>query len=69
MWRGNKRILFQVFSIQKITEMLLSNHHLSLCTKLMAELNKENWLLLNHHLSLCTKLMAVLNKENWQSMK
>ena len=25
MWRGNKRILFQVFSIQKITDMLSSN--------------------------------------------
>ena len=33
MWRGNKRILFQVFSIQKITDMLSSNHNLSLYTK------------------------------------
>ena len=33
MWRGNRRILFQVFSIHKITDMLSSNHHLSLHSK------------------------------------
>ena len=38
MWRGNERILFQVFSIQKITAMLSSNHNLSLCTKLITVL-------------------------------
>ena len=43
MRRGNKRIIFQVFSIQKITEMLSSNHDLSLYTKLMTVLNKEDW--------------------------
>ena len=43
MWRGNKRILFQVFSIQKITDTLSSNHHLSLYTKLITVLNKEDW--------------------------
>ena len=43
MWRGNKRILFQVFSIQKITDMLSSNQSLSLYTKLMTALNKEDW--------------------------
>ena len=42
-WRGNKRILFQVFSIQKITDMLSSNHNLSLYTKLVTVLNKEGW--------------------------
>ena len=39
MWRGNKRILFQVFSIQKITNMPSLNHNLSLYTKLMTVLN------------------------------
>ena len=43
MWRGNKRIIFQIFSIQKITDMLSSNHHLFLYTKLMTVLNKEDW--------------------------
>ena len=43
MWRGNKRIPFQIFSIKKITDMLSSNHHLSLYTKLMTVLNKEDW--------------------------
>ena len=43
MWRGNKRIIFQIFSIQKITDMVLSNHNLSLCTKLITVLNKEDW--------------------------
>ena len=42
MWRGNKRILFQRFSIQKITDMLSSNHNWSLYTKLMTVLNKED---------------------------
>ena len=42
MWRGNKRILFQIFSIQKIIDMLSSNHNLSLYTKLMTVLDKEN---------------------------
>ena len=32
-------ILFQVFSIQKITDMLSPNHNLSLYTKLMTVLN------------------------------
>ena len=43
MWRGNKTIRFQVFSIQKITDMLSSNNNLSLYTKLMTALNKEDW--------------------------
>ena len=43
MWGGNKIILFQVFSIQKITDMLSLNHHLSLYTKLITVLNKEDW--------------------------
>ena len=38
--RGNKRILFKVFSIQKITDMISSNHHLSLYTKLTTVLNE-----------------------------
>ena len=38
MWRGNKKILFQVFSIQKITDMLSSNRNLSLYTKLITVL-------------------------------
>ena len=43
MWRGNKRIIFQVFSIhvQKITDMLSSTNNLSLYKKLMTVLNKE----------------------------
>ena len=32
---------FQVFSMQKVTDMLSSNHHLSLYTKFMTVLNKE----------------------------
>ena len=36
-------MLFQVFSIHKITGMLSSNHNLSLNTKLMTVLNKEDW--------------------------
>ena len=54
--------------------MLSSNHHLSLYTKLMTVLNKEDWLkheiksMSHHHLSLY-KLITVLNKEEWQSMK
>ena len=32
-WRENGRIIFQVFSIQKITDMLSLNHSLSLCCK------------------------------------
>ena len=43
MWRGNERILFQVFSLEKITDMLSSNHNLSLFTKLMTVLNEEDW--------------------------
>ena len=42
MWGGNERIPFQVFSIQKITDMLSSNHQLSLCTKLIKILNRED---------------------------
>ena len=33
----------QVFSIQKITDMLSSNHNLSLYTKLTTLLHKEDW--------------------------
>ena len=75
MWRGNKKILFQVFYIQKITDMISSNHHLSLYTKLMTVLNKEDWQSMkiknmsHHHLSLYTRLITVLSKEDWQSMK
>ena len=47
VWRGNKRILFQIFHIQKITDMLSSNHHLSLYTELMTVLNKEDWQRMN----------------------
>ena len=43
MWRRNKRILFQIFSIQKITDMLSSIHPLSLYTKLTTVLNEEDW--------------------------
>ena len=39
----NKIILFQVFFVQKITDMLSSNNHLSLYTKLMTVFNKEDW--------------------------
>ena len=57
---GNKIILFQVFSIQNITEVLSSNHHLSLYTKLITALkggvgsadlkiSKSALLFLNHH--------------------
>ena len=49
MWIRNKIILFQVFSIQKITDMLPLNHHLSLYTKLMTVLNKEDWQSMSHH--------------------
>ena len=69
MWRGNKRILSQVFSIQKITDMLPSNHNLSLYAKLMTVFNKEDCIgkheiknMDHHHLSLYTKLITVLNK-------
>ena len=48
MWRGNKRILFHVFSIQKITDLPSSNHSLSLYTELMTVLNKEDWQTINH---------------------
>ena len=34
---------FQVFSILKIIDMLSSSHYLSLYTKLMTVLNKEDW--------------------------
>ena len=40
MWRGDKRILFQVFSIQKITDMLSWNYNLSLYAKLTTVLNR-----------------------------
>ena len=40
---GNKIILFQVFCIQKIADMLSSNHYLSLYTKFITVLNKEDW--------------------------
>ena len=43
MWRGNKKIIFHVFSIKKITDMISSNHNLPLYTKLMTVLNKEDW--------------------------
>ena len=43
IWRGNIRILSRVFSTQKIDDMLSSNHHLSLYTKLITVLNKEDW--------------------------
>ena len=36
-------MLFQEFSILKITDMLSSNHNLSLYTKLMILLNKKDW--------------------------
>ena len=54
--------------------MLSSNHLLSLYTKLMTILNKEDWQSMkknmsHHHLSLYTKLMTVLDKEDWQRMK
>ena len=55
--------------------MLSSNHNLSLYTKLMTVLNKEDWQSMkqknmsHHHLSLYTKLITVLNKEDWQSME
>ena len=42
MWRENKIIFLKIFSIQEITDMLSSNHHLSLYTKLMTVLNKED---------------------------
>ena len=38
-----KELFFKVFFIQKITDMLSSNHNLSLYTKLMTVLNKEDW--------------------------
>ena len=40
---GIKEFIFQIFTILKITDMLSSNHHLSLYTKLMTELDKEDW--------------------------
>ena len=75
MWRGNKIIIFQVFSIQKITDMLSSNHYLSLYIKLITVLinlfmaKHEIKNISHRHLSLCTKLITVLNKADWQSMK
>ena len=39
---GIKEFFFQVFSVQKITDMLSSNHNLLLYTKLMTVLNKED---------------------------
>ena len=39
---GIKEFFFQIFSIQKITDMLSSNHHLSLYTKLTTVINKED---------------------------
>ena len=36
-------MLFQIFSIQKLTDMLSSKHNLSLYTKLMTVLDKEDW--------------------------
>ena len=42
MWRGNKRIPFQVFSIQKITDMLSSNQNVFIY-KAMRVLNEEDW--------------------------
>ena len=43
VWRGNKRIIFLVPSIQKVlTDKLSSNRYLSLYTKLMTVL-KEVW--------------------------
>ena len=66
MWRGNKRILFEVFSMHKITDMLSSHHNLSLYTKLMTVLNKEYCHeienMSHQHLPLYTKLITVLNK-------
>ena len=38
-----KEFFFNFFSIQKITDMLSSNHHLSLYTELTTVLNKEDW--------------------------
>ena len=62
MWKGNKKIIFQVFPIQKITDIFASNHHLSLYTKLLTvakhEINNNS----HYHLSLYTKLITVLNK-------
>ena len=43
VFSGNKRIPFSVLSIQQVTDMLSSNHHLSSYTKLMTVLNKEDW--------------------------
>ena len=36
---GNKRILFSVLSMQKVTDKLSSKHHLSFNTNLMIVLN------------------------------
>ena len=64
---GYERSLFQVFSIQKITDIPPSKHHLSLYTRLMTVLNNEDWQsmkekMTQHHFSLYAKLMTVLNK-------
>ena len=42
VWRGTKKIPFHVFSMQKIADMLSSNHHLSLYTKLITVFDKED---------------------------
>ena len=64
-----RKNFFQIFFIQKITDMLSSNHNLSLDKKLMRVLNKEDWQLKqeiksmsHHHLALYTKLITVHNK-------
>ena len=50
-----------------------SIHYLSLHTKLMTVLNKENWQstknVSRRHLSLYAKLITVLNKEDLHSTK
>ena len=43
MWRGNKSIIFSMLSIQNVTDKLSSKYHLSLSTKLMIVINKEDW--------------------------
>ena len=49
MSTGNKIILFESISIQKITDMLSSNHNLSLYAKLMTVLNKDDWQSIKWH--------------------
>ena len=59
---GNKRICLQSLSIQNITDMLSSNHHFSLYTKLKSSTN--DWFPLDrngivkskHVLAPCTKV-------------